>query len=87
MWVNILPEKTGLIAGRQMAKGLNVPRLVGPSQEALQRDYHINSTPSTYLLDEDGPVLFHEDGCKPGDEKILEAKTSALSRSDPVAFD
>jgi hypothetical protein len=77
VWVNILPEEVGLIAGWQMAKRLTVPVLIGASQESLQRDYDINSTPSTYLLDENGSVLFHEDGYKPGDEKTLEAKIEA----------
>jgi cytochrome oxidase Cu insertion factor (SCO1/SenC/PrrC family) len=77
VWVNILPEEEGLIAGWQMAKNLTVPVLIGGSQESLQRDYHINSTPSTYLLDENGRVLFREDGYKPGDEKTLESKIEA----------
>jgi cytochrome oxidase Cu insertion factor (SCO1/SenC/PrrC family) len=74
VWVNILPEEEGLIAGWQVAKNLTVPVLIGGSQESLQRDYHIDSTPTSYLLDEIGRVLFREDGYKPGDEKILEAK-------------
>ena len=78
VWVNILPEEVGLIAGWRMAKNLTVPVLIGGSQESLQRDYHINSTPSTYLLDENGRVLFHEDGYKPGDEKTLEAKIESM---------
>jgi cytochrome oxidase Cu insertion factor (SCO1/SenC/PrrC family) len=78
VWVNILPEEVGLIAGWQMAKRLTVPVLIGASQESLQRDYDINSTPSTYLLDENGSVLFREDGYKPGDEKTLEAKIEAV---------
>ena len=77
VWINILPEETGLIAGWQMAKNLTVPVLVGGSQDALQRDYHIESTPATYLLDENGKVLFHEDGYKPGDEKVVEARIQA----------
>lgn len=74
VWVNILPEEAGLIAGWQMAKNLTVPVLIGGIQESLQRDYNINSTPSTYLLDENGRVLFREDGYKPGDEKALQVK-------------
>ena len=80
VWINILPEETGLIAGWQMAKKLTVPVLIGGSQAALQRDYRIESTPSTYLLDENGRVLFHQDGYKPGDEKTLEAKIEAVLR-------
>ena len=83
VWVNILPEEEGLIAGWQMAKNLTVPVLIGGTQESLQRDYHINSTPSTYLLDENGRVLFREDGYKPGDEKILEAKIEAALSGAP----
>jgi len=84
VWVNILPEEAGLIAGWQMAKNLTVPVLIGGSQESLQRDYHINSTPSTYLLDENGGVLFRQDGYKPGDEKTLEARIEAALNIVPT---
>jgi thiol-disulfide isomerase/thioredoxin len=77
VWINILPDEVGLIAGWQMAKNLTVPVLIGGSQDALQRDYRIESTPSTYLLGEHGEVLFHKDGYAPGDENILEAKIAA----------
>jgi hypothetical protein len=50
----------------------------------LQRDYHIDSTPSTYLLDENGRVLFREDGYKPGDEKTIEAKIEAALNVVPT---
>ena len=85
VWVNILPEEDGLIAGWQMVKNLTVPVLIGGSQASLQRDYNIESTPSTYLLDENGRVLFREDGYKPGDEKILEAKIEAALNGVPAA--
>ena len=74
VWINILPEEVYLIPGWAMAKKLNVPVLIGASQDSLQRDYNIVATPSTYLLGPDGKVLFHEDGYKAGDEEILEAK-------------
>ena len=77
VWINILPEEVPLIAGWQVAKNLTVPVLIGGSQEGLQRDYRIESTPATFLLDENGRVLFHEDGYKPGDEKTLAAKIEA----------
>jgi thiol-disulfide isomerase/thioredoxin len=83
VWINILPEEVGLIAGWQMAKNLNVPVLIGASQESLQKDYRINATPCTYLLDEKGHVLFYEDGYKRGDEKTLEAKIAALLNVAP----
>jgi len=85
VWINILPEETHLIAGWAMAKNLTVPILVGGSQAALQRDYAIQSTPATYLLDEKGRVVWHGDGYKPGDEKTLEAKIAAVLESAPAA--
>jgi cytochrome oxidase Cu insertion factor (SCO1/SenC/PrrC family) len=78
VWINILPEETNLVAGWEVAKNLTVPVLVGGSQEALQRDYGIQATPATYLLDEHGRVVFHQDGYKPGDEETLEAKIAAV---------
>ena len=61
-----------------MATNLTVPVLVGGSQEVLQRDYAIRATPATYLLDEHGRVVFHQDGYKTGDEKNLEARIAAV---------
>jgi peroxiredoxin len=86
VWINVLPEETGLIANWQHAKNLNVPVLVGASQGSLQRDYHIVSTPATFLLDEKGRVLLHAEGYKPGDEKALEAKIEqSLAGAVPAA--
>ncbi len=78
VWINVLPEETNLIPGWLVAKNLNVPVLVGTSQASLQRDYRIQSTPATYLLDGDGRVLFHAEGYKSGDEKTLEAKIETV---------
>jgi len=85
VWINILPEETNLIAGWQMAKNLTVPVLIGASQDSLQKDYRIESTPSTYLLDESGRVVYHEDGYKPGDERVLESKIAGALNAGPVA--
>jgi cytochrome oxidase Cu insertion factor (SCO1/SenC/PrrC family) len=85
VWINILPEETNLVAGWQVAKNLTVPVLVGGSQEALQRDYGIQATPATYLLDEHGHIVFHQDGYKPGDEKTLEARIAAVLDAAPAA--
>jgi thiol-disulfide isomerase/thioredoxin len=74
VWINILPEEDGLIAGWEMAKNLTVPVLIGGSQASLQRDYRVESTPSTYLLGERGEILYWRDGYTPGDEKALEAR-------------
>ena len=74
VWINILPEEVNLIPGWQAAKDLNVPVLIGASQDSLMRDYRVNSTPTTYLLGDKGQVLFYEAGYQPGDEKTIEAK-------------
>lgn len=84
VWINILPEEESLIAGWQMVKNLTVPVLIGASQESLQRDYHITTTPSTYLLDEKGRVLYYVDGYKPGDERILEEKIASALNIAPA---
>lgn len=78
VWINILPEETNLIPGWAMVKNLSVPVLIGGSQDQLMRDYHINATPSTYLLDQKGGIVFYEDGYQSGDEKKLEEKISAV---------
>jgi len=83
VWINILPDEENLIAGWQMAKNLNVPVLIGANQDSVLRDYRINSTPSTYLLDENGKVILHQDGYKPGDEKALEGQIE--TRLNPAA--
>jgi thiol-disulfide isomerase/thioredoxin len=89
VWVNILPEEANLVAGWQMSKNLSVPVLIGGTQESLLRDYQIDSTPTTYLLDENGRVLFRENGYKPGDENTLEDKIievlHVLPASPPTA--
>jgi thiol-disulfide isomerase/thioredoxin len=84
VWINILPEETNLVPGWQVAKNLTVPVLVGGNQDALMRDYHISSTPATYLLGDKGQVLFFQDGYKPGDEKILEAKIAEVLNAPPA---
>ena len=85
VWINILPEEERLIPGWQVAKKLTVPVLIGGSQAELQRDYHIESTPSTYLLNQSGDILYWKGGYAPGDEKTLEARiAAALGLGDPT---
>jgi cytochrome oxidase Cu insertion factor (SCO1/SenC/PrrC family) len=86
VWINILPDEAKLVEAWQAAKNLTVPVLVGGSQDALQRDYRVESTPATYLLDAHGRVLFHQDGYKPGDEKQLESRIAALLDAQPAAI-
>jgi cytochrome oxidase Cu insertion factor (SCO1/SenC/PrrC family) len=86
VWINILPEEDGLVAGWQVSKGLTVPVLLGENQARLQRIYHINSTPSTYLLDQNGRIVLHKDGYTRGDEKSIEnAIETALAPAPSVS--
>ena len=57
--------------------------LVGASQESIEKDYHVKSTPTTYLLGEKGEVLFRQAGYKPGDEKGIETKIAAALNGSP----
>jgi cytochrome oxidase Cu insertion factor (SCO1/SenC/PrrC family) len=84
VWINILPEETTLVPGWAFARNFTVPILVGGTQESLQRDYAIESTPTTYLLDANARILYRADGYKPGDEKLLEEKIAALLAATPV---
>jgi len=83
--INIQPDEVNLIPGWQMVKNLSMPVLIGASAESLQREYRIESTPTTYLLDANGRVLFRESGYKPGDEKTLEEKIDAVLNPAPAA--
>ena len=80
VWINVLPNENKLIANWQAEHHLTVPVLIGASQESLQRDYRLTTTPTQYLLVEKNEVLLYQSGYKPGDEKILESKiTEALN--------
>jgi thiol-disulfide isomerase/thioredoxin len=87
VWINILPEEVSLIAGWQFAKNFTVPVLIGGSQAALQKDYQVEATPTTYVLGEKGEVLFYEGGYTPGDERKVEAKiAAALGIANPISI-
>ena len=73
------------MAGWLAAKNLSVPVAVGGAQAALQRDYGIESTPVSFLLDENGRILFRADGYKAGDETVLEEKIAAALGTAPAA--
>ncbi|MBI2815610.1 MAG: TlpA family protein disulfide reductase [Acidobacteria bacterium] len=83
VWINVLPKQNKLIPDWQEKHHLTIPVLIGASQEALQRDYRLNATPTHYLLDANGQVIFSQTGYKPGDEKALEAKIAETLNSAP----
>lgn len=71
VWINVLPEEERLIAAWRSEHGYTVPVLVGATLRSLQNDYGIAMTPTHFLLDADGRVLWKHAGYKPGDEKTL----------------
>jgi len=85
VWINILPEQEKLIASWLEEHHYNVPVLVGASMDSLSKDYQIKATPTNYLIDENGAVLYFKSGYKPGDEKSLEAKIAAALNIASIA--
>ncbi len=83
VWINVLPNENKLIAKWQAEKHFTVPVLIGASQESLQRDYRLTTTPTDYLLGEKGEVLLYQSGYKSGDEKILESKVAEALKIAP----
>lgn len=74
VWINVLPGENKLIPGWEAEHHFTIPVLIGASQESLQRDYRLTTTPTHYLLNAKGEVLFYQSGYKPGDAKTLEMK-------------
>jgi thiol-disulfide isomerase/thioredoxin len=74
VWINVLPEEDKKIAEWQAKNQFRVLTLRGASQASLQRDYKLKVTPTHYLLDASGKVLFTHAGYTAGDEKELEAR-------------
>ena len=52
----------------------SLPVLLGADQERLGKKYNIRGTPTKYVLDEEGGVLFRQVGYGLGTERILEAQ-------------
>ncbi len=74
VWINVLPEENKLIPKWQDENHFTIPILIGASQDSLQRNYRLTTTPTEYLLGPNGEVLFYQSGYKAGDEKVLESK-------------
>lgn len=72
VWINVVPAEEKKIPDWLEKHGFTVPVLVGSSQASLQRDYKLKMTPTHYLLNSAGEILFTHAGYKPGDEAALE---------------
>lgn len=78
VWINVVPEEDKLIPKWIEEHDFTAPVLIGKSQPSLMRDYDLKATPTNFLLDESGAVLLRQDGYKPGDEEVLEAKIATV---------
>lgn len=72
VWINVIPREERLIANWQRKNGYTVPILLGG--RSVQKDYKLTMTPTHYLLNADGHVLWKHAGYKAGDEKDLERR-------------
>lgn len=72
VWINVVPEENKEIPRWQQEHQYTIPVLIGASMASLQRDYKLKVTPTHFLLDAQGNVLFSRAGYKEGDEKPLE---------------
>jgi len=64
-----------------MAKNFTLPVIIGASEDTQQKEYHIDSTPAIYLLDENGRVLMNADGTRSATRKLW--KRESKERSTP----
>lgn len=79
VWINVIPDEEGLIAGWRTMHGYTAPVLLG--NRSVARGYELVMTPTHYLLDSRGQVLAKHAGYKAGDERDLERNIQkALAR-------
>jgi peroxiredoxin len=70
--INIVPDQDSMIADWLSQHQYTFPVLTGATIDSVQKDYGLRMTPSLYLLDSQGKVIFKQSGYKAGDEKNLE---------------
>jgi hypothetical protein len=81
VWINAVPEEESLIAAWRSKHGYTVPILLGG--RSVQNDYRLTATPTHYLLDSQGNVLWKHGGYMPGDEKALERRIQLVLAGAP----
>jgi thiol-disulfide isomerase/thioredoxin len=72
VWINVVPEQNKDLASWREKNRWTIPVLTGASQASLQRDYKLKMTPTHYLLNAGGEILFSQAGYKKGDEQKIE---------------
>ena len=75
--INVVPGENKLIAGWLEKNQYDFPVLTGASQASLQRDYKLKSTPTHFLLDAAGNILYTRTGYKSGDDDAMEQQVQA----------
>jgi hypothetical protein len=70
VWINVIPRQERLIADWRRRNGYKADILLGG--RSVQKDYQLTMTPTHYLVDGEGRVLWKHAGYRPGDEKELE---------------
>lgn len=79
VWINVIPDEQRLIADWRASHGYTATILLG--SRSVAEDYDLRMTPTHYLLDAKGKVLWKHAGYKAGDEKELERQIEqALSK-------
>jgi thioredoxin-related protein len=68
----MLPSENKLIADWQGKHRYTIPALIGASQASLMRDYKVRMTPTHFLLDAEGQILYTRSGYEKGDEIEME---------------
>ena len=67
-----MPKENKLLEGWRDKNQYAIPVLIGASQASLMRDYKLEMTPTHFLLDTEGQVIFTRSGYEKGDEVELE---------------
>jgi thiol-disulfide isomerase/thioredoxin len=70
VWINVVPAEDRLIPQWRKNHGYTIPVLLGG--RSVQDDYNLTMTPTHYLVDSRGSVLWKHSGYEPGDEKAIE---------------
>jgi len=83
VWINVVPDENKKIPAWLQQHQFTIPVLIGASQASLQRDYKLKMTPTHYLLNPAGEILFTQAGYEKGDERMLEENIQKALGSAP----
>ena len=63
--------------------GFSIPAVFDPGQEISAREYGVIATPTNYLLDKHGRIVWRHYGYKPGDETDMRREIAEVfSKAD-----